>query len=284
VTARRLSYAIGLVALIAAGFYVFIYLYRWEWNRALVAGVIFLAAEIALASALLFERIKRLEQTIKKQAPSPDVLEQIKDSAPESSRPFAWLQADRDNLSVFVPVLMGAGVVISAIAWLVERLATFTAKPVLEKRLAMRLAPVSVPPGVLTAGTDEVSIPPSRNRLGFLARPLIVVLAVIAVYSGLDLLGDLTQNRPDAMTSGSTALVLDVEAKSETVGRVEAARSVWAACSTTMDSDLTQIGRRSASLVLTVEPALGKYSFRRLKGCLEDATVDGIRADVGGNT
>jgi hypothetical protein len=283
-TARRLSYAIGLVALIAAGFYVFIYLYRWEWNRALVAGVIFLAAEIALASALLFERIKRLEQTIKKQAPSDDVLQQIKDSAPESSRPFAWLQTERDNLNVFVPVLMGAGVVISAIAWLVERLATFTAKPVLEKRLAIRLAPVSVPPGVLTAGTDEVSIPPSRNRLGFLARPLIVILAVIAVYSGLDLLGDLTQNRPDAMTSGSTALVLDVEAKSETVGRVEAARSVWAACSTTMDSDLTQIGRRSASLVLTVEPALGKYSFRRLKGCLEDATVDGIRADVGGNT
>jgi hypothetical protein len=283
-TARRLSYAIGLLALIAAGFYVFVYLYRWEWNRALVAGMIFLAAEIALFSALLFERMKRLEQEIKKRAPSEDILEQIKDAAPEASRPFAWLSSERDNLNVFVPVLMGAGVVISAIAWLVERLATFTAKPVLEKRLAMRLAPVSVPPGVLTTGAQDVPIRPGRSRMRSIARFLIVAVAFVAVYSGVDLLGDLTQNRPDAMLTGSTAIVLDVEAKSETVGSIEATRSLWAACSTTMDGDLTSISRRGGSMLLNVEPALGKYSFRRLKGCLEDATVDGIRADVGGNT
>jgi hypothetical protein len=283
VSARRLSYAIGLVALIASGFYIFVYLYRWEWNRALVAGIIFLAAEIALLCALLFERIKRLEQTIKNQRPTPDVLQQIQDSAPEPSHPFAWLNAERDNLNVFVPVLMGAGIVISAIAWLVERFATFTAKPVLERRLAVRLAPVSVPHGVLTAGTQEVTIPGARNKLGFLARPLIAILAVVIVFAGLDLLGDLTQNRPDATVTGSTSIVLDVATKSETAGKTEAARALWAACSVTVDSNLTRIRPSGSSLVLTAEPQIGKYSFRRLKGCLEDATVDGIRADVGGN-
>jgi hypothetical protein len=283
-SARRLSYAIGLVALITAGFYVFVYLYRWEWNRALVAGIIFLAAEIALLCALLFERIKRLEQTIKGQRSTPDVLQQIQDSAPEPAHPFAWLNAERDNLNVFVPVLMGAGIVISAVAWLVERLATFTAKPVLERRLALRLAPVSVPQGVLTAGTQEVAIARTSNRLGIIVRPLIGILAIIMVFAGLDLLGDLTQNRPDATVSGSTSIVLDVATKSETAGKTEAARALWAACSVTVDSELSRIQPRGSSLVLTAEPRIGKYSFRRLKGCLEDATVDGVRADVGGNT
>jgi hypothetical protein len=281
---RRLSYAIGLVALLGAGFYVFVYLYRWEWNRALVAGMIFIAAEIALVSALLFERIKALEERIKRAEPSGDVLEQIKEATPEPSHPFAWLNAERDNLNVFVPVLMGAGIVISAVAWLVERVATFTAKPALERRLAARLAPVSVPAGVLTAGTQQIELAPSRGRLGLVARPLIVLVAIVGVSAGIDLLGDLTQNRPDAMVAGSTPIVLGVTAKSEMVSDIEAARTLWAACSTTMDSDLTRIASRGGSLLLTVEPALGKYSFRRLKGCLEDATLDGIRGDVRGNT
>ena len=44
----------------ASGAYVFVYLYRWEWNRALVSGVIFLAAEIALLGALILDRVARL--------------------------------------------------------------------------------------------------------------------------------------------------------------------------------------------------------------------------------
>jgi hypothetical protein len=179
--------------------------------------------------------------------------------------------------------LMGAGVVISAVAWLVERLATFTAKPVLERKLAMRLAPVSVPPGILTSGTQDVEIPRARNKLGIVARPLIVILAFVALYSGIDLLGDLTQNRPDAMVSGSTDIALDVDTRGAAIGKTEAARALWSACSITVGSDLTSLRPNGSSLVLTVEPALGKYSFRRLKGCLEDATVDKVRGDVGGN-
>ena len=39
---------------------MFVYLYRWEWNRAIVAGIIFLAAEVGLLGAALFSRLSKL--------------------------------------------------------------------------------------------------------------------------------------------------------------------------------------------------------------------------------
>jgi hypothetical protein len=278
VTTKRLSLAIGLIALAAAGFYVFVYLYRWEWNRALIAGVIFLAAEIALIGAMLFDRLKRIEEKLDDRDHARTV-EQIQDTAPEPKHPFAWLSGERDNLNVFVPVLMGAGIVFSALAWAVERIAAVTAKPILEKRLAARLAPISVPTGVLTTGAVQAPAP-RRYYLLPLVRAVAIVLLVLVVAQGIDLLGDLTQNRPDALTTGSTEVTLAIDARSAVIGDVRATRTLWAACSTTVDSDLAGITRTGGSIHLVVEPALGRYSFRRLKGCFEDATVDGIRADV----
>ena len=55
-TPRRIGLAALLTVMVAAGWYVFVYLYRWEWNRALVSGIIFLAAEVALLGALVLER------------------------------------------------------------------------------------------------------------------------------------------------------------------------------------------------------------------------------------
>ena len=51
-----------------------------------------------------------------------------------------------------------AGVVLSAIAWMLERVARSTATPVLETRLARRLAPLSLPPGgLLDEASDDLS-------------------------------------------------------------------------------------------------------------------------------
>ena len=53
-TGLRVASRLLLVGvLVASGGYVLVYLYRWEWNRALMAGVFFLAAEIALVGAAL---------------------------------------------------------------------------------------------------------------------------------------------------------------------------------------------------------------------------------------
>ena len=39
---------------------MFVYLYRWEWNRALISGVIFLAAEVAVIGWFLNSRVSDL--------------------------------------------------------------------------------------------------------------------------------------------------------------------------------------------------------------------------------
>ena len=41
---RRIAYLAALVTAAAAGWYFFSYLEKWEWNRAIVSGVIFQSA------------------------------------------------------------------------------------------------------------------------------------------------------------------------------------------------------------------------------------------------
>ncbi|MDQ4098498.1 MAG: hypothetical protein M3144_11610, partial [Actinomycetota bacterium] len=127
-----------------------------EWNRAVVAGILFLAAEIGLATVSVLERLRSLSTArAPAVAPDPEVLGRLRETAPPRRDHFAWLSPRSDQLGVFVPVLMGMGVVVSAAAWLVERLSRATAQPVLERRLASRLAPLSWPAGSLVPHGDE---------------------------------------------------------------------------------------------------------------------------------
>lgn len=187
-SARKIGYAANALVLVASGTYVFVYLYRWEWNRALMAGVLFIAAEVALAAALILDRLRTLEtrapgprEAARTTRPptadrahttprtteadrahalaEPQVLARIEQTAPPPRDHFQWLTRDAGRLNVFVPVLMGAGVVLSGIAWSVERLAHATARPALERGLAARLASLSLPPGgLIGAEEDHLSI------------------------------------------------------------------------------------------------------------------------------
>jgi hypothetical protein len=127
--------------------YFFVYLWRWEWNRALIAGVLFVAAEVAMASAVVLSRLRRLEDRL--QAPDPAILARIRETAPPPRDHFEWLSPKSGRVGVFVPVLIGMGVVASGLAWLVERLARATAGPALERGLAARLTPLAWPAGGL---------------------------------------------------------------------------------------------------------------------------------------
>ena len=70
---------------------------------------------------------------------------------------FQWLSRP-DQLNVFVPVLLGAGVLLTGLAWLVERLARATARPVAEDQLAGRLARLRLPAhGFLDTGPDPLA-------------------------------------------------------------------------------------------------------------------------------
>ncbi len=280
--AKWLSYAIVAVALIAAGFYVFVYLYRWEWNRAIMAGVLFVAAEIALATALVLDKLRSLEKKIDTTAVDRRLhsLDAIEDAAPPGRRHFAWL-GDQDGVGVFVPVLMGAGIVISGIACAVERIAASTARPLLERRLAARLQPLALPAGGLT-GTAALAAPlPPNSRRATIKRVFVVLAIGAALALSIDVLGDLTQNRPDAITAGKTTLVLDLSIKDADLGSpAAAATSLWMACRGTVSSDLRDLRARDGHVSLLLEPALGPYSMKRLNGCLEDGTIDGLSAKL----
>lgn len=147
-TGGRLARLFLGVVLVASGAYVFVYLGRWEWNRAILAGIFFLAAEVAIAAAIVLDRVKRMERRVggsaRPEGPPP-ALERIRETAPPPSDPFAWLHPRSDQLGVFVPILMGVGVVASGLAWLVERVARVTAGPALERGLAEHLRVLAWP-------------------------------------------------------------------------------------------------------------------------------------------
>ena len=139
----RIARVLGAAMLVATGLYFFVYLWRWEWNRALIAGVLFVATEVAMATATILDRLHSLGNRLG--AADPAVLARIKETAPPPHDHFEWLSPRSDQLGVFVPVLIGMGVVASGLAWLVERLARATAGPVRERGLAARLGPLAWP-------------------------------------------------------------------------------------------------------------------------------------------
>jgi hypothetical protein len=164
-TPRRIGVAALLVVLVAAGWYVFVYLYRWEWNRALVSGIIFIAAEVGLLGALVLDRLGKLGRRLDRlDQPRYDerVLRQLRDNSPAPTKPFAWME--RQEMNVFVPVLLGAGVLLSALAWVVDRIARMTAVPQLERGLARKLTTLQPPQGgLLGERPNEPFAPRSRS-------------------------------------------------------------------------------------------------------------------------
>jgi hypothetical protein len=115
-------------------------------------------------------------------------------------------------------------------------------------------------------------------------RALLVVLAVAALVAGIDLLADLTQDRPDRVAPGSRSeIVLDVSPRDRTRSHLLAAQGLWGACQGTVRHRLAEPGVVEVGdgrFRLMTEPALGEHAWRRLQGCLEDATLDKVKAHV----
>ena len=166
---RKLGAALALATLVGSGVYLFVYLYRWEWNRALMAGVFLLAAQMALSTTAILARLTALEAGGRPVAPParPQVLARVHESAPPPRDHFAWMRPSADRLGVFVPILMGAGFVLSGLAWLVERVARRTAGPALERGLAGRLSLFTLPED----GLVPVAGPRADGRLVLLLGP-----------------------------------------------------------------------------------------------------------------
>ena len=149
---KVVSWLAGVTTLVTAAGYMIVSLNRWEWNRALFFGLIVLIAEVALATGLVLRRLAQLGPV---EGDDPRVGEIVRSSRPAAPDRFAWLRESNDRMSVFITFLVGGGVLLSAVAWLVDRLASSTTTPHREARLAAQLAPISYPAGGLLV--DEMT-------------------------------------------------------------------------------------------------------------------------------
>lgn len=287
---RRIGVLIAISVLVAAAAYMLVYLYRWEWHRALIAGTFLLVVELGIGIALVLDRIARLEAKL--DARQRDELTTtratLRDAEAPAREPFAWLSDSTNRMSVFVPLLLGAGVVLSALAWAVERVARLTARPTLERGLALRLQPLTVSAGALSSG-DRSPLPstPLESCRGVgrrVAIALVAVLAAALLGAGVDHLGDASQNRPDTLVRDSAGrVVLQVENKAAPGADVATARNLWGACSNQIGTAYRLMGVEQLDggrVELRVRPAVGKYAERRLRGCLNDSVVALVRASV----
>ncbi len=115
-------------------------------------------------------------------------------------------------------------------------------------------------------------------------RVLFGVIAAVAVVAGIDALADMTQDRPDRVLPGSRSeIVLEVSARDRTGSDLLAAQGLWGACQGNVWQRLAEPGVVEVGdgrFRLTTEPAVGEHSWRRLQGCLEDATLDRVKGHV----
>jgi hypothetical protein len=97
---RKIGWLVAVITLLATGAYTFVYLYRWEWNRALFTSLLFIAVEVGIALLLVLRRLSRVEQRMQT-APDPAVLARVREHAPEREH-FAWLERSMSRTGVFV--------------------------------------------------------------------------------------------------------------------------------------------------------------------------------------
>ena len=287
--ARRLGLLVTLVVLVASGTYLLVYLYRWEWNRALVAGIIFVAAEIAVIGSALLRRLRALEARLDDQHRStPAPIDRIRESAPPPTSRFEWLDPTRMN--VFVPVLLGAGVILSVVAHGVERLAAATTGASREHRLAGSLDAIALPAGGLLGSPiglgalDRVTDSGARRRAR-LRRGFGVFVAIFLLPASIAVIADETQDADDApVSSGSVSVALAVHNRFTTRGPVHTAEALFIACRHTIGgsnykaSSFADAG--GGLITFTITPGFGEHAERRFEGCVEDALFDRISASV----
>ncbi len=291
---RRLSLAAVVLVLAASGAYALIYLFRWEWHRAIITALFFVAAEVGLGLALLLRRLARLEERLDElarrpaaSAPvDPAVLARVQDAAPPARKPFAWLDPSSQNLSVFLPFLLGVGALASGLAWVVEQLARRTTTPALERRLVRQLAPLALPAGGLVGPALEAPTVRERSRvLPSILLPMAAVTAATALsFGAIDWLGDAIQTRPEVREQGVVTRIEMELRGSRSVARPEQTAAIlWGTCSTVLRGEVGSADvrpLRGGRIELLVPAHITPRAEERLRGCLEDALVDRVQATV----
>lgn len=277
------------VVLVVSGAYLVIYLYRWEWNRALISGLFFLAAEVAYVGASLRREIRSLaaRAAAAEEQAERRLHARLGETAAHPARPFGWL---RDSVTrgtgVFVPVLLGAGMILSALAFAVERIAGALARNAVDPITVHHLVGLEPLDRGLLSPRPEGGRPRQRPVTSPVARAGRLVGAALLAVAGagaIDLLADATQSRP-APIDPDTSTTIDLQVEQRRArSALAAAEALAVACQGTLrgGTEVTHIAAQDDDRVeIVVEPGLSELRRRRLFGCLEDATVDLVQAHV----
>jgi hypothetical protein len=158
---KKLAWAIGGIGLLGSMGYLFSYVLRWQWNRALFSAAAMIALLVALGTAAVLRKLGQLEDRLDGNNARNGVdpfLDDLRATRPERDH-FAWLRRSTQHTNVFITLLLGGGVVVSGIAWLVGKIAEGTTTPAAEQRLADRLGPLAFPDEGLTPATDAHNQP-----------------------------------------------------------------------------------------------------------------------------
>lgn len=273
--------------MLLAGAYTFYYLYFWQWMRAQIAGTLFVATLVIGATWLVLGRMKRLERDLASRldavqgaslASRPaDVPGEgaIRGEPPTAEPDFPWLAPEfspprhhalvplallgtavpatgAPRAAVFIPVLLGAGLIVSLVAGLAER----------------------------TATAAYANSSPGRAVRQFVVGGLVAIVAVIAVVAGI---WWAAHYRPVALGAGSTEMTVHVASRVGDRPAVETVEIVGRYCSHNAISGV-EVMRVEAddpdSAVLTVSPLLDEEMLRRYGGCLQDAILEYHRLTV----
>ncbi len=110
---------------------------------------------------------------------------------------------------------------------------------------------------------------------------ILVVLGALGAL-GVGRLADATQSRPEAgRAADSTTAISFVVQDGRYPSGADTGLALWTACQGTFSARTIAFTRTTdGRYQAVVQPSLGQLAQRRLVGCLEDATVDRLRADV----
>ena len=198
-------------------------------------------------------------------------------------RRFRWLERPPDGLGVFVPVLLGAGVLLSLAAYLVERIAGLFAAATLDPRTAHELA-ADLPLGAdlpLPGRNNPLTSPPVRHRT---ATAIVLVVTLVLSLAAVGVLRELTQTRPKEVTAaGTTVIVLDIDQRRQDRPLATVAEDLWGSCRSRLPGDIQLIAITQLDdehVQVEFDRSLGSTGRVRIVGCFQDQTLDLVRADV----
>jgi hypothetical protein len=226
------------------------------------------------------KRLEALERSRPADAATLGTLRSTNGAA--ANRHFRWLERPPDRLGVFIPVLLGAGALLSLVAYLLERISGMFAAATLDPRTAQKLnADLPLGAGLPRTQVDPLTDLPVRHRT---TSAMVLVVALVLSIVSVGLLRELTQTRPkEVTTAGTTTMLLDIDQSRQIRPLPIVAEDLWGACRSLLPGaiQLTAITQLDDEHVeIEFDRALGRTGRVRIVGCFQDHTLDLVRADV----